>query len=405
MKLLKYKKIIIDFIYCLIAYALPVIVIQFIIQPVIAAKVDEDINGLFITLYSIVKLLISVFVVPLANLRLLKKRDCLDKDNLDKFFNGLFILLTLICLFIGCILTFAYNRFHADFFDLLFISIFIFLICIHDFYAIEYRLILNYKKIIMDNVFIILGYALGLFIFYKTLIWEYIFIVGYLLGTVFVLSTTKIWRKGYNLKIDKLMLNEYLQLSMSSALNNSTVYCDKLIIYPVLGGYSVSVYNSSAVVSKAVTVITTPLRNVLLSYIVGNDKGQINRSIIKRGIYLILFGSILTFIVFYLLSAFMCKFLYPQYFDDAIIYIPIIIVGVIFETLATIFNVIVLRFGRLKNQVIISSVKLFVYLVSVFIFAICLNMELYGFCIAILTTAICHLVLVLINIRKCIEVI
>ena len=88
----EHKQILIDFIYSFIAYALPTIVLQFVIQPIIAEKLSANGNGLFIALFSVLKLMINVFIMPLANLRLLRKKDCEKIDTLNAYFNFLFIM-------------------------------------------------------------------------------------------------------------------------------------------------------------------------------------------------------------------------------------------------------------------------------------------------------------------------
>ena len=60
-----HKKILIDFIYSFVAYGLPTVVLQFVIQPLIAGRTTADANGLFVTLFNVVKLMAGVFIVPL----------------------------------------------------------------------------------------------------------------------------------------------------------------------------------------------------------------------------------------------------------------------------------------------------------------------------------------------------
>lgn len=93
---IKKKKIIIDFGYSFIAYALPVAMIQLAVQPIIAKITEVSVNALFIVMYGVVKLCVSVIIEPLASLRLIEKekgKKIADTMAITTLFSCYFVLL------------------------------------------------------------------------------------------------------------------------------------------------------------------------------------------------------------------------------------------------------------------------------------------------------------------------
>lgn len=395
-----HKKIMIDFCYSMIAYALPTVILQFVVQPLIAGRTTADENGLFVALFNVVKLMISIFILPLANLRLLKKKECRDHEKINSYFNFLFCFVLLCSLVIGTAFNIIYRQGSLRFPEIARLLTVIFLMGVHDYFSIAFRIILNYKWIVIDNFLIVLGYGLGIVLFTFWGHWEYIFIMGYLFGSAFVLLHTKLWKTSMRRKGGMAIAKQYGELCASSALSNTSTYCDRLIIYPVLGGYSVSVYNAATIVSKAISVVSAPLRNVLLSYIVNRDSLVISKRKVLRYVVLILAGLGVVYIGFLAFSNVACSFLYPQYVESARFYIPLIILSVMIETFAGIANIALLRFAETKLQAVISALKLSVYLASVVVLSVILKLGLWGFCIAIMLAAVTQMIAVFIGLRK-----
>lgn len=396
----EHKKILIDFIYSFAAYALPTIVLQFVVQPVIAARASSAENGLFIVLFNVIKLMISIFIMPLANLRLIKKQECEQTFALNSFFNFLFIIAISLTGLVGSILNGFYRNFTPDFGDIIRLLIILVLMGLHDYFSIAFRLVLNFKKIVIDNVLIVIGYGIGTVLFLKIGYWELIFICGYLLGSIYVLVNTNLWKSSPGTKEGKFLTRQYSELSASDLLKNSSTYCDRLIIYPILGGYDVSVYNAAAVVSKAISVVSSPLRNVLLSYIVNRNELSISRKKSKKYLPLIILAFIAVFLLFWGGSILACKLLYPKYAASAFPYIPLICFAILAETCGAILNIALLRFAKTQVQTIISAIKLGVYLVAVIILSVVLNTGLWGFCFAIFFADIAFTTAVLIGLKK-----
>lgn len=380
----KFKKPIVDLVYSLFAYALPTLVLQFAIYPFLDARLPSEQNGLFLTLFNVVRLCVSLFITPLANMRLLKKSECAENASGDKGFNFVFVAVLLISSAIVAGLGVYYYGASWGIFEILRLLVVLALISAHDYYSIAFRVNITYKSILVDNLMIIVGYGIGIVLMIFFGYWELIFISGYSLGLLFTLIKTKLWRRGIRPTMGKKTVSEYAQLTASSGLNNATTYCDKMLIYPMIGGYSVSVYNAASVVSKMMSIVSVPIRNVFLSYIVDVDRVRVGKKGVGKLLALLGIGTVGLYGAFYLAGVLFCRILYSKRFEEALGFIPIILLAILFETYSGFMKVYLLRFEKTILQVVTSVVKIVAYLLCIVILVAVLKMGLLGFCLAIL---------------------
>lgn len=385
-KFSKYKETLKDFLFSFAAYALPNVALQFVVYPLIAAVIDAEANGLFLTLLNTVRLCVTVLLATLANLRLLEKKACNENKNCEKNFNFLFLVAIAISFVVTLTFSLMYNN-GASVWAHIRLIVFLLLLCAHDYFAIAFRVIINYKMLLIDNLLIIAGYAVGVLLFLLLGWWELIFICGYAFGLTFVMLKTVAWRKGAKINGAKNLVPRYSQLCSSSAMNHATTYCDRMLIYPMLGGYAVSVYNAAAIISKIITLVSVPVRNVMLSYIVDQDGPVIKKASLRKTAKISLIGLVGIYLGFYLASLVLCKLLYPQFYADAVHYIPIVLLAILIETIAQVLNIVLLRFAKASLQIWISAVKIAVYLLCVLLGWL-LNLGLMGFCLSILFAAV-----------------
>ena len=387
------KRILIDFIYSIFAYSLPTLALQLIIQPLLAAFYDVEAYGLYVTLFSVIHLGINCLITPLTSLRLLKKIDILNKRIFDNTFNFLF----LIIFFVNAVFVLSLSSFYFGAFkpiDLVLILLLTFFISFHDYYSVQFRLEINYKKIILDNLILVSGFFVGFLLcrFVVKEYWQSIFITGYVFSSVFILFITRLWANEPKKKGLSLIRGKYLNLSFSSSLNNSLTYCDKLIIYPVLGAYAVAVYSAATVVSKLISFVAAPVRNVLLSYAVDRNQIVFKKSNATKKIILIALISVLFLVVTYFLSAGLCYFLYNKYFQSVLSILIVTVLSVFVETISNILNVMLLKVGKAKLQSLISIIKIVVYVIFVKATIFTVSNPLLGFCISSLVANCVQLV-------------
>lgn len=396
----KSRGVIIDIAYSGIAYALPTAVLQIIAMPMIARHLNANMNGLFLTILSGVRLMIAVFIVSLSNLRLIDKKNCNSDAALESAFNALALVSCVICSTLALILTSIYSSVDGCF-EYILVLLFTLFYCLHDYYAIQFRVEIDFLKILIDNTICSLGLLLGLLLFRFVHYWQVVFIVAYFLSTLYVFLNTDSWKKGIDFANMGVLVKRHIQLGSASGLNSAIAYCDRLIMFPVLGGAQVSIYNSASVVSKVVSLVSVPINNVLLSHIVDKEENCLR---IRKNLFIIIILAVpITLLCIYCASVVLCMILYPMYYRDAATYIPMISFSVLVESLSSIMNVALMRFELAGLQTRISTLKIAAYLTSMFVFVVLLRMGLNGFCIALLFSSMFRMIYILIKIRPYIE--
>src|SRR5699024_639586 len=60
----------------------------------------------------------------------------------------------------------------------------------NEYYVVAFRINLNYRAILLNNIFLGFGYLVGTFIFLKTSKWEYIFIFGLIFSNFYIAKNT-----------------------------------------------------------------------------------------------------------------------------------------------------------------------------------------------------------------------
>ena len=393
----RYQKIIKDVSYSLVAYALPTFALYFVVQPVIARYLSGEENGLFLTILSIIRYITNILITPLATLRLLEKSQCIANNELNSKFNHIYAIVTIIGVVVtGCIV-FAYSN-GTGIANILLSLVFLLFLFFHDYYYIAFRIIIDFKKITIDNALIVLGFFVGLGLFTFFHYWQLVFITGYLTGSIYVfVQARKILQIGKMQRSKTPEINKkYVELSATSVVGYSITYLDKLLIYPILGGNNVSIYNAANVVSKVISVISIPVRNVLLSYIVDKDKIEIGRKPYRRIIALTPIVMALLVFVFSWIGVILCKYLYPMFYDEAVKFIPLVVGAIVIKTIYGIVNLILLQFAKTFLQTLISIISLVLYLAFVFVFTFVLHMGLWGFCWStLLTASVCFVIVII----------
>lgn len=388
-------KILVDMFLCTVSYAIPTLALTFVIQPYMSKIVSGDVYGLFLTEISIVRLCVGILSSSLAGLRLL-----VNEQYKEKKLTGDFNLLLFIAIVIANIITAMIVNFFEpgkSFVDIILVMIVITLIMLHDYYSIYYRITLDYVKLTIDTTLCTIGFFIGLLLYIKNGKWQVVFIAGYLLALVYVLLTTSLWKEPLKrTPIFKATYGKYRNLAVSNALTDSVNYCDKLIMYPILGGYMVSVYNAATVMGKAIQLLTVPIQRVILSYLV--KKQELKRKHTFR--IIILCGALFlcAYIALLFLSHIIIPIMYPEFYNDVKAFVWIVLLAIIINALANFYNIIVIRFKNTNFQMILSAVQLCSY--AIIAFALIGKMNLMAICVASLVSSVLKLLLVLVTLLR-----
>lgn len=391
------KKVLLDIILNLIANILPIFVLQFFILPKVAQKISIDSYGLLLTIMAYIYLTSSSFGSVLNNSRLIHNN---KYKNLNM--TGDFSIFLLGLSIINTILSIILVKYIASSIDLTSKLILIgisFLMLVNTYAVVEYRIRLNFKNILLNSFALLFGYLFGYILFLYTGYWTLIYLFGFIFSFIHITATTYILKEKYvKTKLYKQTKKEMVLLLASGFLISIGTYADKLIIYPLLGGAAVTIYNTSTLVGKTISLAIGPITGVMLSYLSHMENFKRNTFKILLVLSTVL-GIIGYFIIVYI-STPILGFIYPQYLNDTVKYIPITTLNIIITIICSAINPLLLRFLSAKWQLYINIIYIIFYIV---VSLILLKLYgLYGLCLGILLSNIIKLgmmVLIYLNVN------
>lgn len=385
------KKIVVDMCLNIIAVTIPVAVLQLIVYPITAKSIGGDSYGLMITIYSVWIMISNSLGNVLNNIRLLYENAYL-KQNIKGDFNILLGRWGLINSITICgIIIFYCKGLYAEHIILgIIISL---LIITKDYTEVGFRLNLNYKAIVVNNALQGIGFLIGTYITMKTGIWEFIFLIGYLLGCAFCVIKTRLLKEPFvKTGLFSKVNGDVNRLVIATIISNMMNYADKLVLYPIIGGYAVSVYYTATILGKIIGMLTGPINSVILSYISkwqGNKKRILNKVLII-GFLLCLVGYVITLIV----AKPIIGLLFPQWVEEVMHYIPVTTINVLLLALISIVSPFVLKFCKMEWQIVINCVSVIVYFSGALL--LWKFFGLMGFCFGAMIGTIAKLIIMLV---------
>ena len=352
------QKFLIDIVLNIISSTLPLLVLQFFILPITARIIESNSYGMMLTMIGFINIGMGVFGSSLNNTRLLEVSSSSDSRGNFNVLLSISMLINHVILFLIIELysfsistTGKFLYFSSSFF-----------IILTTYLSVEYRINLSYIKILIKSVFQTIGFLLGAFIVIQRFgDWHWIYFLGYGLEFLYVLFTTKLLFEPYviNIQFNKIF-KRYIILILSTSIGSFLVYYDRIIIYPLFGGTVLAIYYASTIVGKTVSMISSPLTSVLISY-------TAKISHIPRKRYIIYsFSAGFTCCIGYffcrLISNPLILLLYPDYLIPAQKFIPITIMISMLEVYYSFIWPIIFRFGKTFYPLIIASIKAIIYI-------------------------------------------
>ena len=393
---MKTKEILINFVKNAISYALPVMMIQFIIQPIIASKLGAEDNGLYLTIIASIYFFTSITSSTLMQVRLLKDADY-KNDNIIGDFNLLIIVFSLLSFLTMTILSLAYIDKDVVL-SIILNGIVSILYLIQNYICVSYRLDLNYSKILFSNIFLCVGYAIGTVVFYSSFQhWQIIFIISYVTGIAYDLFNTNVWKEKITVTpLFKSTITKYLLLAGAGCLSYLVSYGDRIILYPLTDGTSVSIYTSAQIVGKLLMLLSAPLSSFFMAYIV--RMRSISIKIKKKYFFYVILIIVFLYIGCNLISYPLLHLLYPDWANDSISYVPLTVLTSLCNLLSSIINVVLIRFCHSKMQLVVNGTYLLVYLF--FSFILLYFFGLIGYCIGDTFSSLFKVILIIYIISK-----
>lgn len=380
----------------IIATFIPTIILQLIILPSLAGFMSDEKYGLLVTILALLNVVPSTMGNALNNIRLICGGHESDNGTLPDY-NVLLISLAVINLLIVGIFSYFYEN-SVTVISMLLTLITSVLWLMREYYIVAFRIQINYFNIVLCNIMLGIGYCVGFVVFLFIHHWQFIYILGYLISLIFICAKCNLWKEPFQISANfNTITRQTILLIGSNILTRITIYADKMLIFPILGGAMVSVYYAATLFGKIVSLAITPVSSVMLSYLA--KEKQKNDKDFKTVFISSSIVCILGYVVCLLISRPILYLIYPQYVEKAMNYIVWTTGTVVLTALISVLNPFVLKFVDMKWQIIINGVYAIVYVVLSMSFLYILGLT--GFCIGTLISSLAKLIFILIIYGKC----
>lgn len=370
------KKMIFDMCLNIFASAAPVFFLQILILPNVARVYSENTYGIVITIISVFGVVSASFGNSLNNVRLINDFKKWKSYNLELLVWGILN----VGLVSGLSILYSGKLNVRQVIMNAFIGLLWYL---KEYYVVEFRIKLNYLHIVCSNLLLSAGYVVGFWLFLKTQIWQWIFICGYFLCDSFILFRTSFWKeKIYKDENFKELSFQTISLLIATVLYRIPTYADKMIAFPFLGAENVSLLYIATLIGKVVSMVISPISSVILSYL--SKSREKNKRVFVTTLLVSIGVGVLGYLVCIGVSRPILEYLYPDYSDAVLRYIPITTATVIVTSLIAIIDPFIINYFNIRWQITINFVYVFIYFLIVF--SLAKNYSIYGFCLGALIT-------------------
>lgn len=364
-----------QFIYNVVATALPTIVLQLVVLPFIALKMEGDIYGLLLTIVAVVMMVAAGCGNVLNNVQMLSNNEYEEKKVVGDYgiiFSGSLLVLSVIT--IGT----SYFYGIASVTEHLLILVLAITMFAKEYYIVRFWIDLDYLGILKCNAFCVFGYIIGMLIYWVGGNWQYIYILGNVFGLTYIV---KVYGIPAHFMTRTILfgktLKKFFALTVATILTRSLQYVDRLLLYPLLGGEKVTIYYVSTLIGKTISIALGPINSFLLSQLA--KKNTIGKKIFWQ-ILGITFGmGAVAYFCCLIISRPILGILYAQWVDQSMIYVKVTTLTAVISAMSMVISPIVLKFCNMNWQIVISGACFVVYVVASLTL---LNFyDLMGFCI------------------------
>lgn len=365
-----------DFFINILASGIVTCVLQILIYPMLGQNFNIMDYGLLLTIMGVVNIIASAFGNSLNNTRLLKNN--LYKNpgdfNILLLFSSVFSFLLMLLLVTFVFKCTLYMSFLIAFLTLLSV--------IRQYLIVEYRLNLNFRGLLVNNIYISVGYCIGLSLSLCFKNWVYAFIMGELFGVLHCFKKNRLIFEPLKFTTKyKETYQTYLHLIISILFGQAMLYIDRFIIMPFLGSEMVSIYTVASYAGKTLGILAIPISSVLLSYYTKKDF-VFTKKKLYQNFLIVMVISCLSFVIIQLLSPYVLPLFYPQIYVFTVPYLALANLGSIFTISSNLLQPAIMKVSKTKYQIYIQLVFIFNFLITVYLFIG--NYGLYAICFAMI---------------------
>lgn len=356
---MKSNKFIVDVLLNIVSVALPLFVLQLISLPIVASRVGGETYGVVIAVISTMTIISFPMGNGLNNTRLLRDEQY-QKEKVKGDFNFLLSSGAFLSALVMAAATWLINP------QTSIISVFILIIVIvasiaKDYLVVGFRLNLNYRNIFFNNLWLAVGYLVGTWLFSLLGYWQLIYLVGLIFSLIYIVTHLTLHKEAFGITSQfqetwKIGSQLYIAGLLKALIN----YADKLILLPILGPLSVSVYYSATIIGKLISMVINPVNSVLLSYLV-----KMKSFSLKKFFVLLCILSLLSFSGYFItiwISPYFFNLVYPDWASDSIKIVRITTATAVISMMSALIQPFNLRFNNTKWQIYMSILYLVIYL-------------------------------------------
>lgn len=379
----KYKSFASDMILNMIGFGIYIVSQQIILLPILAKNVDDTIYSSLVLYLSILNLVCNVTGGELGNVRIIRDSEYKEKKVMGDFSRIMLLIAPIITIITFPIL--IYLKYSAI--GSVFLVLTMIMANIRLYSSCYFRLEQKYIKVIIQNLFYLVGIVVSLFVYKFTSNLYLVMFVPELVSVVYSLINSDILHMGLTKTIEMInTIKKLFQLGFVSLLTNLMSYFDKFLIYPMFGAGLVSVYYAVNSVSKIANLITNPMSNVILSWVSNAKNQDSKKKIIKltliSNIPILLVVTVVTIPLTYIAL----RILYSQYMETAKILIIPISITTAFGTASALIKSVLLKYSN-TNKLVATYVVYF-SIFAVLAYFLSKTIGILGFTIANLISQI-----------------
>lgn len=358
------------------AVGFPIAMLQLVVYPYLSRRIDTDSYGLMITMYSAWMVVSNSLGNVLNNIRLLHANEYEEKQITGDF-NIFLRRWEVINLVVILALTIYYIQ-GFNIIDIIFSLLIASCIFLKAYIEVGFRIRLNYRSILINGLLQGTGFLLGMIVFSITGAWQFVFLFGFLFSMTYSAVRTGLLKEPcVRTEFYHKVSRESIQYTFATFSNSLMSYADKMVLYPLMGGHSVSVYYTATILGKIVSMLTGPITSVVLSYI--SKWNQKNRNVFSKVLLSGMLLAVLGYFITLSISRPVLALLFPQWVQEVMQLLPLTTATIVIQTLNAFLNPFVLKFYDIKWQIVINMSSASVYFLGAL--ALWYFYGITGFCI------------------------
>lgn len=377
------------------AAAIPVLILQVIVLPFFARTLAAVHYGLLLTLLSVLNFIPASLGNALNNIKLLYRKKYED-EHVSGDFQVILLAECIVSVVCVVLFTYIYTRDYPEFsfVNYLLLVIITVLWILREYYIVAFMLDIRYDCILINNIIMGTGFLLGIGLYHISGLWELVYILGYASSLVYIFLRTDLWKERLTkTHLFKCICKENIIYVLACLLYRVTSYADKMLLFPIIGGALLSVYHTATLSGKIMSMVITPISGVMLAYL-----SKMNNSRGERSFHQILkIGSVVCLIVYFvclLVSRPILGLLYPQFIEEAMLYIPVTTATVITGGMISLLNPYVLRYLSMIWQFVINIINVTAYIALAFVMMHFWG--LWGFCMGCMIASFIKLLTIIV---------